>query len=98
MSTVEVPVGRDARERRLWAAWALALAGGVSVLIAAVLVVRTDASSACTRGFPCAAIFPPGATTLALVGTVLAVVGGTVATVLAVRQVGHGDGPGPAQT
>lgn len=91
-------MGREPRERRLWAAWALALAGGVSVLIAAVLVVRTDATSACTRGFPCASIFPAGATTLALVGTALAVVGGTVATVLAVRQLGRGDGRGPAQT
>ena len=76
---------------KMWAAWALALAGGLSVLIAAVLVVRSDAGAACAHGFPCVAAFPSGATALALVGTVLAVVGGTVATVLAVRHLTPGD-------
>ena len=82
-------------QRRLWAAWALALAGGINVLIAAVLVAQAGVSSACTRGFPCTEMLPAGATTLALVGTALAVVGGTVATVLATRQLGSPDVNGP---
>lgn len=70
----------------LWAAWALALAGGVCVLIAAVLVTRADPDGVCPGGFPCSQALPAGATTLAIVGTAVAVVGGLIATTLAFRR------------
>lgn len=70
--------------RALWVAWALAFAGGVSVLAAAILVAR--AGQTCQRAGACEHALPPIASVLAFGGTGLAVVGGLVATILAVRR------------
>jgi Na+/phosphate symporter len=72
--------------KALWAAWALALTGGVSVVVAAVLVIDADVGSACASGSACAPAFPPVARVLAFGGTAVAVIGGMVATVLAIRR------------
>lgn len=74
--------------RGLWAAWGLALAGGISVVVAAAVVAR--ASAACTPGFACDRAVPPIVTALALGGTAIAVVGGLIATVLALRRLQDG--------
>lgn len=77
----------------LWAAWALALAGGIGVLIAAARIATADAGLACVRASGCEAAFPSGVTTLAIGGTALAVIGGLTATALAYRHLRQDDGP-----
>ncbi|MTV27125.1 hypothetical protein FTX61_17150 [Nitriliruptoraceae bacterium ZYF776] len=68
----------------IWIAWTLALVGGLAVLAAAFLVVRSGSSCA----YPGACLTAPSTVTTLLTfgGTGLAVVGGTTATVLTVRR------------
>lgn len=68
----------------IWAAWSLALIGGLSVLVAAVLVVR--ANGACLDDGVCLAGPSTAATMLTFGGTGLAVLGGLTATLLTVRR------------
>ncbi len=68
--------------RGVWAAWGLALLGGIAVLAAAIGVL-TDP---CTDGGPCSATRLGWITPLTVTGTVLAVGGAVVATALTVRR------------
>lgn len=67
--------------RAIWAAWVLAVMGGLAVLVAAGLVLNDP----CAGGTPCASTSVPVATVLALTGTVVAAGAGAVATYLTVR-------------
>lgn len=78
----------------IWASWGLALAGGLAVLIAAI-VALTDAcaaggpdavgSEACAGGVPLTLV-----QLLTAGGTALAVLGGVTATALTLRRFGWG--------
>lgn len=67
--------------RPIWAAWSLALVGGLAVLVAAGLVLNDP----CVEGGPCTSTTVSVATALAVAGTAVAVAGGLVATYLTVR-------------
>lgn len=69
----------------VWVAWAMALAGGVAVLAATVLLMRVDLAGGCLPGSPCAAALSPLTGALAVGGTALALVGGAAAIAFAVR-------------
>lgn len=68
--------------KAIWTAWALALVGGLAVIIAAVLVLGDP----CVEGGPCTSTTVTIATGLAVGGTAVAVTGGLVATYLTVRR------------
>lgn len=68
--------------RAIWATWAMALTGGLAVFAAALLVLNDP----CADGGPCTSTRVGVATVLAGAGTLLAVVGGLVATWLSVRR------------
>jgi hypothetical protein len=72
----------------LWVAWGLAFVGGVAVLAAAVLVLSDPCTEAGSRlaTSACAGSPSPLASTLALGGTAVAVLGGLTATLLTVRR------------
>lgn len=80
----------------IWLAWGLALAGGLGVVVAAVLVTRTDLDVVCRDVASCAAGLPTAVRVLAFGGTAVAVVGGLIATVLAVRWLTRRDLDGPS--
>lgn len=69
--------------RAAWTAWALALAGGLAVLVAALLMLLDG----CAQGGACSATRLQVATALTVGGTGLAAVGACAATALTVRQV-----------
>jgi hypothetical protein len=71
--------------KAIWTAWGLAFAGGIAVLLAAIMVLGDP----CAEGAPCTSTRVTVATGLAVAGTAVAVTGGLVATYLTVR------GPGP---
>lgn len=75
----------------MWAAWTLALVGGVTVLGALVLLLNDpciDADRA-VRSATCTNDRLGPVTILALAGTVLAIVGGVVAAILGLRRPGR---------
>lgn len=73
--------------RATWAAWALTAVGGLSLLAAVVLVVRSDLGRACARGSSCVDGLPPLVSVLVFGGTGLALLGGALAALVAVRGV-----------
>jgi hypothetical protein len=76
--------------RATWAAWALTAVGGLSLLAAVLLLVRSDLGSACVRGAGCVDGLPPLVRVLAFGGTGLAILGGALATLVAVRRLARG--------
>lgn len=68
--------------RPIWIAWSLALLGGLAVLAATALVLGDP----CADGAPCTSTSVSVATALAVAGTVVAVIGGLVATWLTLRR------------
>jgi hypothetical protein len=73
--------------RATWAAWALTAVGGLCLLAAVGLVVDGDLGRACARGPRCVDGLPPLVRVLAFGGTGLAILGGALATLVAVRHV-----------
>jgi hypothetical protein len=67
--------------RAVWISWALALTGGLTVIVAAVLVLNDP----CAGGAPCTSTTANLAAALALGGTAVAVMGGLAATYLTLR-------------
>ena len=68
--------------RPIWAAWTLALVGGLAVIAAAIMALNDP----CVDGGPCTSTAVQVASGLAVVGTVVAVTGGLLATYLTVRR------------
>jgi hypothetical protein len=68
--------------RPIWVAWALALVGGLAVIVAAIMVLNDP----CVEGGPCTSRTVTVATALAVSGTAVAVTGGLAATYLTVRR------------
>ncbi|MEX1177654.1 MAG: hypothetical protein WEB09_04260 [Nitriliruptor sp.] len=70
----------------IWIGWALALLGGIAVLVAAYLVARVDLTSGCVPGSACTLALSPLTRVLAFGGTAIAVLGAVTATVLTLRR------------
>lgn len=80
----------------IWVAWGVALAGGIAVLAALLLLGRMDLAVTCGAASVCRRALPPVLTVLAFGGTAAAITGGLVATVLTVRRTAR-DGAADAQ-